>query len=710
MHYTGMIAAVFIPQPFTVHEGIINQILMIFLTAVISLNILGIALTASIVKNFVGSHLGLLVKKRTEELKNTNEHLQNEITHRQKTQDSLDSQLNFQQNLLDSIPNPLYYTNLDGRILGYNLAFEQFFAQEGGDILGRKIEDIIPKDEAHQKLHLTEQEILSNKNRQIEIQLENSKKNRHHMLLFRAPFFNRNASLGGLIGVMLDISARKAIEQELTRSKEMAEGANRAKSIFLANMSHEIRTPLNAILGFSELLSSMKQSTKEQSFLKSIQTAGRGLLTIINDILDLSKIEAGGMDIRPEMISLHTIFDEVGQIFGAALSSKGLDMQIHLGPEIPALLHLDETRIRQVLINLVGNAIKFTEQGGIQLKAWARIHDDEKLELNLIVEDTGIGIPKEQLTDIFQAFKQHDEHDTKKYGGTGLGLAISRRLIEIMDGNIDVESQLGLGTQFRITIFNIPYQQEGSITSTLKVEGPQEYNGFKGGEVLIVDDVSSNREYLKACMEEWNLKILEALNGEEALDILAEEVPDMVLMDIRMPIMNGLDACQLLRKMPQHQNTPVLALTASVSSATLFQIKDYGFNGYISKPVPLDQLHGELSRHLTPDQQALPRKSRASKQKKEEDYGSLTDLEQLGQGLAEQVLPKAEKQLHSLNMESVEQLASLVKDLANRHRSECLLDLGEDLMIAIDSFDIPLIRRKLNSLSDYHRALIAFSG
>ncbi|MCP4110965.1 MAG: response regulator [Desulfobacteraceae bacterium] len=331
------------------------------------------------------------------------------------------------------------------------------------------------------------------------------------------------------------ISTVASKTKELKESQVKADAANRAKSEFLANMSHELRTPLNAVTGFCELLSSLVSDKKQKSYLNAIKTAGKSLLTLITDILDLSEIEAGMMEIHLEPVNPQIIFNEIEHIFRLKITDKNLQFITEIDKELPTALILDETRLRQILLNLVGNAVKFTEQGHIRLsvKKIYKTGDKSSIDLIISVEDTGIGIPEQDQATIFESFKQQYGHDAKKFGGTGLGLSISKRLTEIMNGRISVRSTVGVGSAFEITLrdVNISSAEISAIACDI------ENTSFEKAKVLVVDDIESNRDMLNEVLVMVNLEVLTAENGQEAVLLAREYQPDIILMDIRMPVM-----------------------------------------------------------------------------------------------------------------------------------------------------------------------------
>ena len=404
-----------------------------------------------------------------------------------------------------------------------------------------------------------------------------------------------------VLGAFVDISAREQAEQERLMRRQM-EAANQAKSTFLANMSHEIRTPLNAIIGFTQLLGRDQQLNPQQrEQIQTIARSGEHLLTLINDILDFSKIEADQVALNLSAVNLNDVINDVEQMFRQRAHAQALQLLVEPITGTQHCFYTDEAKLRQVLINLVGNAIKFTEQGTVSLRAWAEPPSDTSSmwRLSLAVEDTGPGISEEDQSHIFDAFQQaqHRHH----IGGTGLGLTISRALIELLGGQLSVRSQLGQGSCFRC---DLPVE-EAEARSDCRTETSRAIIGvpprIPPWQILVVDDRKDNRDLLRDLLQPLGFEVIEASNGQEAVSAFAQHPSDAVLMDIRMPVMDGFEATQQIRATEAGRTVPIIAVTASVSADDQQQMQNSGVDQCVRKPFQMDELLAALGRALKLD-------------------------------------------------------------------------------------------------------------
>ena len=519
----------------------------------------------------------------------------------------------FTQTILDSSAYSIISTDSDGIIVNFNNAAEKLLGYNANELAGKEtplaIHDI--EEVLDRKLAL-ENEFGISINNLFDVFILKSKNGaaderewtyirrdgkRIPVFLSVSELKDISGNVLGYVGIANDISDRKKYEFELKKAKEEAIKANNAKSEFLANMSHEIRTPMNAILGFSELLKNNITDEKQKGYLDGIIVSGKNLLKLINDILDLSKIEAGKLEISLNPVNPFFICNEIKQIFSLKIIEKGLNFELNINPLLPNGLMLDETRLRQILVNIVGNAIKFTSEGYIRITVdfEGETKIGSSINLKFEIEDTGIGIAKDQTDMIFQAFKQQEGQSTKKYEGTGLGLTITKRLIEMMDGEIFVETKVNKGTKFTFIIKNV------KVTTFVMVDDNPEKDisniEFFGSKILLAEDIETNRIVTKGFLETHKLLILEANNGKEAYEMAKLYLPDLILMDIHMPILDGYRASELIKNDSDTKEIPIIALTAAVMKNEIDKINIF-CDSYLQKPVSKTDLIFEISKFL----------------------------------------------------------------------------------------------------------------
>lgn len=406
---------------------------------------------------------------------------------------------------------------------------------------------------------------------------------------------------------------RKDLEEEvrtrtldLLRAKNAAETANQAKSEFLANVSHEVRTPMNALLGLTDLALGTDLTPKQKDYLTKIHSAGFSLLEIINDILDISKIEAGGMQLEQTNFDLNEVIKNVASITSITAADKKLRLNFIMDPKIPSGLVGDPLRLGQILLNLTNNALKFTAEGEVEVSTGLVKQQQDSVSLKFEVRDTGIGISAEKIPDLFQPFTQADGSHTRIYGGTGLGLAISRHLVELMGGRLELKSKVGEGSRFHFTItFRLPASQSlpsNSAAFTKDIESmPREQNPgvrIPHGRVLVVEDNPINQQIAKEILLAAGLQVRVAADGVQALDFLQQNEVDVVLMDIQMPRMDGYETTRRLRSNAKTRHLKIIAMTAHNMMGDREKCLAAGMDDYISKPIGSEALYQTLKKWL----------------------------------------------------------------------------------------------------------------
>ena len=489
---------------------------------------------------------------------------------------------------------------------------------------------------------------------------------------------------------------------QLKEAEHIAVEANQAKSLFLANISHEIRTPLNAVIGFSELLASMMNTTKQKSYLDAIKAAGENLLFLIEDILDLSKIEAGKISLHYSAVNMQKIIAEIKQIFELKLSNKNLKFIVVIDPNLPPTFLLDAARLRQILLNLIGNALKFTDTGFVKVSAEALSQNEACQEFNLIlsVEDSGIGIAEKDLQKIFESFEQQVGQSVEKYGGTGLGLSITKRLTEMMDGQIRVTSELNRGSRFEVQFDKVKIS---TAAESRPKEKQLDWNNlvFNSALILVVDDIKSNRTLLQEILQKLNLEVITAEHGQEAITLAKKHHPHLILMDIRMPVMNGVEAMIQLKQNPSTSNIPVIALTASVQSENRKNIFEAGINGYLTKPIKIPNLIWELSRFL--DHRSIDQSTESITTSKSNPTQSINKeihlIPELATCLQNEIVPVVQNSLQGvINIKQLQTIGSQMKALGEQYDVNGLIEIADNLTEVITIFDVEGIYKILTDI------------
>lgn len=624
-----------------------------------------------------------------------------DITRRKKAIAALKESESKKLALLKIIPDLIYVVNREGIILDVYTDQPANLTSPPDKLLGRRLMDIIPGTASKRFLKAIDQSFEAREVQSFEYSFTLNGETQYEEARFIVSGHNE------MLVILRDISELKRSELELKRAWEEAERANSAKSVFLANMSHEIRTPINSIIGFTELLGRELAESRFENYINSIRSSSKTLLSLIEDILDLSKIEAGKLTLQPGPVNLKTIVAEIRHMFWVKITEKDVDLETSVAADIPTIIFADELRIRQILINLLSNAVKFTEKGKIKLEVGvaSRYEKNKKpfLDLDIMVSDTGIGIAPEFQKEIFEVFRQQDEQDSRKYGGTGLGLAITRRLIDLMGGKITLKSKLGKGSSFRVTLPDIPAEE---IRPRIQPAGEARSNRlfFRDASILIADDVDTNRALLKGLLKGENLHIHEAADGEEALDIVSKTRIDILLLDLNMPKASGFLVAETMKKNPKLKNIPIIAISAT-SISPEESGKAANFDVFLEKPLNMRLLQSYIAKYIT---------SYAPEPRKTETTRDVTIAGSILEGIKDR--PAFRKQLKAMNqsLQSVKNSSSFdeIREYGNsllafaeKFSIASLSEISEEIYNAVDNFDIEEINKLFVRLSVQFKSL-----
>ena len=523
---------------------------------------------------------------------------------------------------------------------------------------------------------------------------------RKYMDVIYQPVYGNRGEVESLTVNTLDITDLKETQSNLEKAINEAEKANKAKSEFLANMSHEIRTPLNAVIGFTELLESQINDNKQKKYLRSVKAGGRSLLTIINDILDLSKIEAGKMELNFEPVHIDNLIEEISQIFSIKIDEKALLFETFTDPQLPYYILLDEIRLRQILFNLVGNAIKFTKEGGIKVSFKLKKKEKETIDLEINVEDTGIGIPKDQQKEIFKAFKQQAGQSTRKYGGTGLGLTISRKLVESMGGKISVESIVGKYTKFTIILNKVKIVD--SEKNKKKINIIEEYDiVFDNANVLVIDRVKENRDLITANFSDTALNIISARDAKEAMQLIQSEKIHLLILDVNIKDLKSCKINDLVKQIIKNGNPPIIAMSTSIITKDNCDMK-IDFSDFLSKPMKRADLILSVSRFL--------KHNKIRKKKKKSDLQNFDDslkslqlkpeFNEIIKQIDEKFIPMWEKAVRDELSDDIEQFSRELKTFAEKYQIKILVKFANNLSEYLNSFDLEEMTKSLKGFPD----------
>jgi len=535
--------------------------------------------------------LELRVEQRTAELAGANEELKREIADRKQAEKDLAYERFLLATLMDKSPDYIYFKDAESRFIRISRALAGYFGlNDPAEAIGKADSDIFDPQRAEQYL-ADEQEVMKTGKPVVGKEEEQPWPDGRvtWVSTSKVPLRDPAGKIIGTFGISRDITDRKQAELQLQAAKEAAEAASRAKSAFLANMSHEIRTPMNAILGMTELVLDTELTASQRDYLQMVRESGESLLSVINDILDFSKIEAGKLDLEPAVFDLRESLGDTMKSLALRAHTKGLELACQIRPDVPDRLVGDVGRLRQIVVNLVGNAIKFTDAGEVVLDVERRSRSDDEVVLHFAVTDTGIGIPKEKQAAIFDAFEQADSSTTRRFGGSGLGLAISTRLVRFMGGRIWLESEVDRGSTFHFTArFALPRGEVADVP-------PVKPAIVSETRVLVVDDNATNRRILQEMLGNWGMIPTAAAGAREALALLrrayqAEEPYALVLTDANMPDVDGFALAHQIKQDAALGSTVIMMLTSGDRPGDVARCEQLGVAAYLLKPIKQSEL------------------------------------------------------------------------------------------------------------------------
>jgi len=526
-----------------------------------------------------------------QELKATEEELRAQFENLQETQEALHHEKLLTEALFDSVPGMLYLYDHHGKLVRWNKKHEEMTGYSSEELLGMDLCAWYKGDE-ETTLHITNAVKRALREGFADAEADLQRKDGTKIVAYLTAVPLKIDGAMHFAGIGLDIAERKKAKEEIMLALEKAENANLAKGQFLANMSHEIRTPMNGIIGMTDLALLTDLEEQQREYLTIVKTSTISLLRVLNDILDYSKVEAGKIEFEKGLFDLHKTMNEVIDLFDIGAKHKGLSLTLKIDRRVPHHIIGDSIRLRQVLSNLVGNGIKFTYQGEVQICVDVEKQYDKQVKLKFVVTDTGIGIPENKLDRLFKRFSQVDDSNTRQFGGTGLGLAISKKLIEIMGGEIGVESKEQLGSSFFFTaVFGLAGEEVIESKKERTAKEPMGYNKGDIRRVLLAEDDAVSRKMVTIMLTQRGFEVIAVENGMEAVSAFEKSKFDVILMDVNMPYMDGYSATASIRSKEKYMNyrTPIIAMTAYALKGDKEKCLEVGMDDYISKPISLTQ-------------------------------------------------------------------------------------------------------------------------
>jgi PAS domain S-box-containing protein len=519
-----------------------------------------------------------------------------DITERKQIKDALQRSEEKYRNIMENMELGLLEVDVEGIITNAYPKFCKLSGYSKDELIGLNAEQTLLPANFTSQMKAQEEHRKNGQSGVYEVQLKRKNGTLIWVIISGAPYYDQEGKLAGTVGIHLDITDRKAVEQKLEDAIIVAKSSIKSKEQFMANMSHEIRTPMNAIIGMSELLQKSELQEKQKNYVNAISTSADNLLMIVNDILDFSKIESGKLSLELIPCDISKVLRNTIKTIELKAEEKGLSLLSDFDFDHSFYL-IDPTRLSQILINLLSNAVKFTSNGFVNIKCSVIEAESNVDRLKFEVSDSGIGIRKDKLSTIFESFIQAEESTTRKYGGTGLGLAISKQLVDLMGGELTVESEFGKGSSFSFEV-TVQRTESEEMEVGIKKLDPDLVRNLR---VLLVEDNDINRFMAITILEAWGCDISTATNGQEAIDLLDRCTFDIVLMDVRMPVMDGIRATEFIRK-ERRNKVPIIALTANALKGDNESCLKAGMNDYISKPFQQEELLAVLIKYGCTDE------------------------------------------------------------------------------------------------------------